>query len=161
MAKKSRSPRRKGRERAFQILYGCSFSPVSERSYVRKTFENFLADDATGNTESSDFAWDLISGVLDNKEALDLVIANYSRNWRLERIARIELTILRLALYEMFYRFDVPVKVAINEAIELSKRFGDSKSGGFVNGILDAIARRMDEGRDISPFMDREGPIGA
>jgi N utilization substance protein B len=160
MEKKSRSPRRRGRERAFQILYGCSFSPVSERSYVRKAFENFLADDSIGNAESNDFAWDLITGVLDNKETLDRVIASYSRNWRLERIARIELTILRLALYEMFYRLDVPVKVAINEAIELSKRFGDSKSGGFVNGILDAIAKRMDGARDVAAFLDRQGPVG-
>lgn len=73
---------------------------------------------------------------------MDRIIADHSKNWRLKRIARVELTILRLAAYELLFASDVPLKVAINEGIELSKTYGDPKSRGFVNGILDGIARQ-------------------
>ncbi len=63
-----------------------------------------------------------------------------SQHWKIERIANVELSILRLSLYEMLYT-DIPVRAAINEAIELSKTFGDEKSRGFVNGILDGVAK--------------------
>jgi len=81
--------------------------------------------------------------LLEHAQEIDRCIQNYSKNWRLERIAKVELTVLRLAVYEMLHHRDVPPKVAINEGIELSKTFGDPKSGRFVNGILDGIAREQ------------------
>ncbi len=92
------------------------------------------------------FSWDLASGVWSKQEELDQIIAKLSQHWRIERIGRIELTILRLALFEILHRPDVPVKVAINEAIELAKQFGDENSRGFVNGILDAAAKALENG---------------
>ena len=149
MSSKKKSPRRQGRERAFQVLYGCGFSELPDEEQVRRTFDNFIRGSVGGtrNQAANGFAWELVSGVMENKQELDRHIAEFSKNWRLERIAKIELAILRLSLYEMLYRIDVPVKVAINEGIELSKKFGDSKSSKFVNGILDAVATRIKEGR--------------
>ncbi len=156
MKKKNKSPRRKGRERAFQILYGCNFSPLPSREYVLKTFYNFLSESSNKNPGSNEFAWELITGVLENQNELDQLIAKFSQNWRIARIAKVELTILRIAVYEMFYREDVPVKVAINEGIELSKKYGDNKSSKFVNGILDAIAKRLEEGDTFSLLIKKK-----
>ena len=79
--------------------------------------------------------------MFERREALDNIIARHSRHWKLERIARMELAILRLALFELLHMPDVPAKVVINEAVELAKDFGDDNSGTFVNGVLDAVAR--------------------
>ena len=68
------------------------------------------------------------------------------RNWRVDRLGKIELTLLRLAVFEMLYRADVPPKVAINEALELSTRFGDAKAKSFINGILDAAIKAQEAG---------------
>lgn len=89
---------------------------------------------------------ELLRGVLENSEEINRLIGSYSRHWRLERIAKIELGILRLAIYEMVYRPDIPLKVSINEAVELSKMFGDENSKGFINGILDAVAQSVRKG---------------
>ena len=162
MSKSKKSPRRQGRERAFQVLFGWNFFPNPHKESVRTTFENFVQVRENGPRSelANSFAWGLVSGVVDNLEELDEVIMGFSRNWRLDRIARIELTILRLALYEMLYRHDIPMKVGINEGIELSKKFGDEKSSRFVNGILDAAAERIrtgqlkrseDDGREPEP----------
>ncbi len=87
-----------------------------------------------------DFAYTLIMGVDAKIAELDKIIEKNSQHWKIERIANVELSILRLSLYEMLYT-DIPVRAAINEAIELSKTFGDEKSRGFVNGILDGVAK--------------------
>jgi len=89
------------------------------------------------------YALQLVNGVRDNLEELDANIGRHSQNWKVKRIAMVELTIMRLAVYEMICREDIPVKVAINEAIELAKTFGDNNSRNFVNGILDAVAREI------------------
>lgn len=165
MSKSKKSPRRQGRERAFQVLFGCNFSPEPQKECVQKTFENFVRVRESGSRSklANSFAWGLISGVVDNMGALDEVIMGFSQNWRLDRIARIELTVLRVALYEMLYRHDIPVKVAINEGIELSKKFGDDKSSRFVNGILDAAAEKIRTGQLRTNESDGQGlePVGA
>lgn len=141
-------PRRLARAEAFQILYGLNFSPVMTREALGEAYAG-SPDNADKNLDSANpqgFAWELIEGVWSNYKALDDVIASYAKNWRVERIGKIELTLLRLAVYEMLYRQDIPPKVAINEAIELSKQFGDEKSRNFVNGILDAAAKALQDG---------------
>lgn len=131
--------RRSRRTYAFQVLYAHNFVPG--RPALEKTFELFQDNIPGGARQADDFAWSLVAGVLDNLQDLDSIISTYSRNWKIQRIARIELTILRLAVYEMLYCRDIPLKVAINEAIELTKSFGDENSRNFVNGILDAVAK--------------------
>lgn len=96
--------------------------------------------------ENREFAAQLAGGVYLWQEQIDGIIQKYSKHWRIERIAKTELSILRLGVYEMLYEPDIPLRVSINEAVELSKEFGDEQSFPFVNGILDAVARAVDHG---------------
>ncbi len=77
---------------------------------------------------------------------IDSIIKEASKNWRLERMAIVDRNILRIGCYELLFSDDVPYKVAINEAVELSKRFGTEDSRSFVNGVLDAVKKRADKG---------------
>ncbi|MFK4765836.1 transcription antitermination factor NusB [Desulfobaculum sp. SPO524] len=151
MSDTKKGSRRGGRRRAFEVLYSLNFNEVTAMDQLERAFtlapapsEEAAERNATGRKE---FAWELVSGVWKNKEDIDKRIDEYSQHWKLSRIARIELTILRLAMYEMLYLADVPLKVAINEAVELAKRFGDDNSKNFVNGILDAVAKAVENGQ--------------
>ena len=93
------------------------------------------------SVEDAAFAEALAAGVEARADELDAVIAAHAIDWSIGRIARVDLSILRIAVYEMLYRDDVPCGAAINEAVELAKRFGGEKSSAFVNGILGAVAR--------------------
>jgi len=83
----------------------------------------------------------VVRGVVERKGEIDRMIAGASEHWRLERMDRVDRNILRMGVFEIVYCDDIPYKVAINEAIELGKRFGSEDSGGFINGILDRIAK--------------------
>lgn len=97
--------------------------------------------------ELAGFAWHLVLGVWQKQAELDKIITELSQNWRIERMGRVELALLRLAVYELVFSDETPPKVIINEAIELSKQFGDDSSRGFVNGILDAAVKAVESGR--------------
>ncbi len=147
MAVNKKAPRRVERIFAFKVLYGICFTPVASESALRRAFR--LSPDRPESLKEEDldgFAWTLTSGVWNNMAALDASISSLSQNWRIERMGKVELTLLRIAMYELLHRDDIPPKVAINEAIELSKQFGDDKSRGFVNGILDAAAKAQEAG---------------
>jgi N utilization substance protein B len=96
-------------------------------------------------SEARPFAEKLVRGVRQNQGELDAQIQSASRNWRLERMARVDRNLIRLALYELKHADDVPAKVAINEAIEIAKRYGTSESSAFVNGILDRCLEDLKE----------------
>ena len=85
------------------------------------------------------FATELVTGVHDRQGELDALIARYAPEWPVDQIATIDRNILRLAIYEILMREDTPVKVAINEAVELAKEFGSDSSGRFVNGVLGSL----------------------
>ena len=109
--------------------------------------EHVVTPDAgEADAQPEGFAWELVLGVWSKRQELDKLVARFSQNWRLERMGRVELALLRLAVYELVFRDDVPPKVVINEAIELSRRFGDENSRSFVNGILDAAAKTVESG---------------
>ena len=94
-----------------------------------------------GQTEDADeFAIELVRGCAAALDEIDAKIREVSKHWRLERMARVDRNILRLATYELLKRPDVPRRVTLNEAVELAKRFGDENSPAFVNGVLDRIA---------------------
>ena len=135
--------RRAHRLLAFQALYGQEFQ---ECTSVEKLKAAFLAvprqDEALEQEgEPSGFAWELVYGVWQHRDELDA-----TRNWRLDRVGRVELNLLRLGVYEMLYRADVPSRVSMNEALELDKQYGDARSHTFVNGILDAVSKAVDKG---------------
>ena len=146
---KRKGTRRQGRTLAFQVLFGLAFDPnfSLEQAALRRTFANNPAVMDCDSEEAVSFASQLFMGICEHLDDIDAVIGKHSDNWKVNRIAKVELGILRLALYEILHRQDIPLKVAINEAIELSKSFGDENSRGFVNGILDAVARAVDQGR--------------
>ena len=85
----------------------------------------------------------LVQGVLGHRVEIDGMIEKYSENWRLDRITVIDRAILRMASFELLYCRDIPPKVAINEAVDLGKRFGSEESGSFINGILDRIQNEV------------------
>ena len=144
MSKKTGASRRSGRELAFQFLYGLDFTPVCSERELRERFEQ-SASTADKAAALFGFAWELALGVWHNVQAVDTVIARFARNWRLDRMGRIELTLLRLAVYELRYRADIPPRVTINEALELCGQFGEASARSFINGILDAAAKALDQ----------------
>ena len=81
----------------------------------------------------------LVNGVLENREAIDALIEQFSSNWKLARMSCVDRNILRIAVFELLFCADIPPKVSINEAIDVGKRFGTEESGSFINGILDSI----------------------
>lgn len=95
--------------------------------------------EARRDPEFLKFMKDSLTGILEHRSELEALIARRARNWRLDRIGRVEKFILLMALHEMFYRDDIPFNVSINEAVELAKIYGDAESGKFVNGILGEI----------------------
>ncbi len=90
-----------------------------------------------------DFANDLLRGTLEKKAEIDAKIASLADNWDFERLAVVDRNILRLALYEMLFRTEIPPVVSINEAIEIAKKFSTAESGKFVNGLLDRVKKEL------------------
>ena len=126
--------RRKARELALMILYELEFR-TGEAKAILDTFwqDHLVPPEVRAFTES------LVRGTVESGPELDRLIAANAAHWSLARIALVERNILRLAVYELVYRDDIPERVAINEAIELAKLYGSQESGAFVNGILDQI----------------------
>jgi N utilization substance protein B len=137
--------RRKGRELALQILYQLDVQDrLSDEQALALFWQNFARTAEEGapaseelDGEDREFANQLVRGVRQHLDELDAAISRASRNWRLERMARVDRNLLRLAVFELKHAKDVPPKVAINEAIEIAKRYGTAESPAFVNGILD------------------------
>ena len=123
------------REIALKILYAWDVSKES----VGEVHEKFWENNDTSDEKVKEFSDLLVFGVESNLEKIDKVIAGHATNWRMDRMATIDRNVLRIASFELLFASDIPPKVAINEAIELAKKYGDKDSGKFVNGILDNI----------------------
>jgi N utilization substance protein B len=127
--------RRKGRELAVQALYQIEMTGDLSLAALELFWGHFEA-----SSEARDFARRLVSGVLENKERIDQAIGRSAENWKLPRMAKVDLTILRIASYELLFCPDIPMNVSIDEAIEISKRFGSGDPATFINGVLDQVA---------------------
>ncbi|MCC6850509.1 MAG: transcription antitermination factor NusB [Deltaproteobacteria bacterium] len=127
--------RRKGRELALQALYQLEVRGDDPCAALRIFWEHCDAP-----TDARAFGQALVEGVLDTRARIDELIAESSSNWRVDRLSHVDRNILRIGTYELLCRRDVPASVAIDEAIEIAKRFGSDESSTFVNGVLDAIA---------------------
>ncbi len=142
MSKALFAQRRDGRVAALQYLYSWSLnSPANLLEDLRYFFEN-----QEKPREHYAFGEELIHGVIENIADLDVRIKGLAHNWDFDRIARIDLAILRVAMFEMIYRKDIPPVVSINEAIDLSKQFSNADAKRFINGILDRLKDQL--GRD-------------
>ena len=133
--------RRKSRELALQVLFQGEL--VEQNGLL--DFEEFCVHFQV-NKKAIPYAKKLLDGVLEKSDVLNQLISKYAENWRLERMSVIDRNILRLAVYEVHYQNDVPTTVAINEAVEIAKRYSTDDSGPFINGILDAMAREETSG---------------
>ena len=127
--------RREGREQALQILYGMESNPLT----VPQALRHFW-DEGRGSAMAQAFAEELVRGVVEHKTRIDALIEDKSTNWTTPRMARIDLNILRIAVFELLFHPDTPANVTINEAIEIARKFGTEESTAFINGILDQIA---------------------
>jgi N utilization substance protein B len=133
--------RRKSRELALQALYqGELAGPAGMLD-----FAEFCAHFQV-NRKAMPYAKKLLDGVLGKREEINQLISSHAENWRLERMSVIDRNILRLAVFELHYLDDVPASVAINEAVEIAKRYSTDDSGPFINGILDAMAKEAVSG---------------
>ncbi len=147
--------RRTVRKGVFKALYTRSFL---EEPDFNKTVEEAFREDAIlwFDEEENDislftdindndrvFFTDLIKGVIENIDRINEIIEENLKSWKMNRIAKTDLAILQLAVYEIFYRDDVPDSVAINEAVELGKEYGTDDSGSFINGVLGKIVREF------------------
>ena len=142
--------RRRAREFAVQALYamdigGSSGAAALTGLWAGRLEDTDVVDEPVGH-EEMEFAQELVRGVLEHKEALDVRIEAASVNWRLPRMPAVDRNILRLGAHELVARADIPASVSMNEAIELAKRFGGAESRAFVNGILDRIAAETGRG---------------
>lgn len=142
--------RRLAREITVQSLYQMEMNEVQAKEAVEMLLEEAAADNESevqvrDEAELSAYVLDVVNGVWTQREAIDGLLVDYLQNWQVSRLSRVDRQILRLAVYEMVFTEDVPAKVAVNEAIELSKHFGTEESGKFVNGVLGKMIQDLDK----------------
>lgn len=122
--------RHSAREKAFQILFQLDINENDPEQAIADHLETIEIDA---------FLMSLVKGVTEHKEVIDNTVTEHLENWAFSRIASVEKTILRIAVFEIQYLEDVPTNVSINEAVELANTYGEEKSGKFVNGVLSKI----------------------
>ncbi|UCC43751.1 MAG: transcription antitermination factor NusB [Candidatus Zixiibacteriota bacterium] len=138
------SPRRRARELVLKALYA---EAVGEWDY-QEIESDIIADDGL-SPRALKFARSLYTAVRENRKWADEIISSLAENWKLERIATVDRSIMQIALTELKETPDVPVKAVINEALELAKTFSTSDSASFINGILDHYVKDTSDGRVI------------
>ncbi len=132
--------RKRSREIAMELLFSMEISKNSYEQTIESFIENYEMDLKTIDLE---YIKEVMKSVTDYKEEIDEIIKNSLINWTIERVSKVNLIIVRLAIAEMLYIDDVPEVVAINEAIELTKKYSDDKSVSFVNGALDKVFKNI------------------
>ena len=160
----SMGSRRQARERAVQFLFQFDMNPqedlesalehfwLHQRPEVIEMLEGKsswgehkeLPPPTDGDTTIQQFAEPLVRGVIQNRDSIDRELSSLATNWDLHRMAGVDRNVLRLAVYEMLHRNDIPPVVSINEAVDIAKKFSTDDSGKFVNGILDKLKSRLD-----------------
>jgi N utilization substance protein B len=155
--------RRRAREVALQVLYCLDVNPELDPAAALALYFDRFAEEASEAEAPVPAPWGdggeargpaagpidrpfleaLVMGVSEHRAEIDEKLTQLSRNWRVERIARVERNILRLALFELEHRPDIPARVALNEAIELAKAFGAADAPAFVNGLLDSALHQL------------------
>lgn len=126
--------RKLAREMAVCFLFQVEF----QRENVKEQVEDFIESYGESNYDK-DYFLEIINGVLNSLKEIDEIIDNKAKDWSIDRIAKMDLPILRVAIYEMKHREDIPIGVSINEAVELAKKYGTDDSAKFINGLLGQI----------------------
>lgn len=129
--------RTKARELALQVLYQMDITHDTYADCLEVLWKARAEDQI--QQEVKDFTAKLVKGVSENQELINKKISQYANNWEMKRMAVVDRNVLRLSCYELLFCSDIPIKVSINEAIELAKKYSNPEAGKFVNGILDKI----------------------
>ncbi len=128
--------RQKQRKIVFQLVYSLNYQGLDQKETVLREFYN-----QQENADVIPYIDETLAGICDNWEKIDCIIEPALKNWKMNRITPVCLAILRVAVYELKFNENIPDRVAINEAIELAKEFGEEDSGSFVHGVLSYIAK--------------------
>lgn len=128
--------RKLSREKTMELLFGMTLSKDTIEEAIEGFTENY-----EGNIKEIDLTYvkQALIGVGNNKEEIDKVIEANLHNWKIDRVSKVNISILRLATYELLYDKEVPKAVAINEALEIARKYSDEKSVSFINGVLDKV----------------------
>jgi len=150
VSRSDRAPRRRSRQVALQALYARDFADPQQaggETGIEELFER-VAQNFDLPAGARDFALTLVSGTTSELSEIDDLLAANAINWKISRMAAVDRNVLRLGIYELT-RTDTPVSVILDEAIQLARRFGGESSPGFVNGVLDAVAKQV--GKRVGP----------
>jgi len=134
--------RRRVREIAMQALYYIDIRGDDSDDKVDLFFQLHTAPE-----KQKDFLLELITGVIRYRKTLDAIIDRFSSHWKISRMSCVDRNVLRIAVFEILAREDIPAKVSINEAIDIGKKYGTGDSGAFINGVLDSIHQEWNQGR--------------
>jgi len=140
MKGRHRGSRSRARERALQALYQVDLAGADPLEALATSWKS---DEDPPDAELLEFSEALVKGVCEHLKDIDERIEATSHHWRIERMAKVDRNVLRLAVFELFWHRDTPRKVVLNEGVELAKKFGSEESGAFINGILDKIAASL------------------
>lgn len=133
--------RRQAREWAVQLLFQTEFNPDN----LDQALTDFWNDDEKKPSERDQtYVHEVVHGVIGKRRDIDRTISKYTQNWDVDRLGVLDRTIMRVAVYEMLFRSDIPPVVSINEAVEIAKAYISKESGRFVNGVLDRIQKELD-----------------
>ena len=125
------------REFAFKLVYGLEVQKENTEEQV----ELFIEDNEITNEIAQEYLKDIVNGLKTNNEEIEnLISRNLKENWSINRVSKINVSLIKIAIYEMLYK-DVPYKVAINEVVELAKKYADDSAPVFINGILASIVK--------------------
>ena len=126
------------REEAFKLIYSLE---IQKKEPIEEQIELYIESNGIDNKKAIEYIEDAVNGIEKNKEVItEKIEKNLKQDWKIDRISKVDLAILKLAIYEIKYK-DIPFKVVINEAVELAKKYGEDNSKNFVNGILASIIK--------------------
>ena len=131
--------RTKARELALQMLYELEIRKEPLKSFLDEFWKMPFKERESVEKQVKDFANSLVEGTIEHISEIDKLISSYAQNWQLKRMAVIDKNIIRMGAFELLFLEGIPPKVSLNEAVELAKKYGDTESSKFVNGILDRV----------------------
>ena len=142
--------RRELREQIFKMLFRIEFHEGME---MEEQMQLFLEEEEEISKEDSEYIRNKYGNIVEHLEEIDASVNEKAKGWKTSRMAKVELSLIRLAVYEIQYDEDIPAGVAINEAVELAKKYGADSSPAFINGVLGAVAK------DIKKDQKKDNPI--
>lgn len=134
--------RKVARESAMKLLYQMELNDDFSKNAIEVFFEN-----NSFKLDENEYIDEVIKGVMDNIEKIDSFIEKYSQGWKIKRIANIDLSILRIAIFEIIFKEDIPHQVSINEAIDVAKKYSTEESSKFINGLLGTFLKEWSESK--------------